>query len=119
MNQKKQTGLSKKVVTLLGLLMFVACGGSSGPGIDSISPDRGTKNGGTQVTIEGSNFVNIIRVEVGNVECVSVDIVSEEELTCVTGSNPNVITNAIVDVEVLNENGDQDTKENAFTYTTN
>lgn len=100
-------------------LALIACSSSSEPKVDSISPTRGTMDGGTRVTIEGKNFKNLIRVEVGNVECLEVDIVSEEKLRCFTGENPNVITDAIVDVEVLNDNGDSGKLENAFTYESN
>lgn len=107
-----------KKIFLFGCIAFLtACSSSNDPHIDSVSPDRGSMTGGTTVTIEGSNFVNIIAVEIGNVDCETFDVVSENEITCITGPNPGVITNAIVDVEVLNENGDQGALDNAFTYT--
>lgn len=100
-------------------LFLSACGGGSSPSIDSISPDSGSMDGGTTVTITGSNFRNLVLVTIGNVECEPVTIVSEEELRCITGPNPNVITDAIVDIEIRNNNGDNGKKKNAFTYRAN
>jgi hypothetical protein len=111
----------KKVqaIIITASLFLGACGGGSSPKVKSISPEQGTMNGGTTVTITGSNFVDLVRVSIGNIECQPVTIVSEEELRCITGANPFVITDAIVDVEIRNSNGENGKLKNSFTYRAN
>ena len=98
------------------LFSAVSCSGSSDPKVSSIDPDEGSELGGTNVTIKGNNFVELLEVLIGGVACEPINIVSEKELTCVTGANLAVITDAIVDIEIRNINGDNGKLRNAFTY---
>ncbi|MEZ4845403.1 MAG: IPT/TIG domain-containing protein [Bdellovibrionota bacterium] len=109
----------KNVQKFLFAAMFLAavsCSGSNDPKVSSINPDEGSQLGGTNVTIKGDNFVEILEVLIGGVNCESINIVSEKELTCETGANPAVITDAVVDIEIRNINGDNGKLRDAFTY---
>jgi hypothetical protein len=108
--------LFQKTLLIVMGIAWIGCGGSSSPSIDSISPDEGTELGGTLVTLEGDNFVEIIIIFIGGAECESINVISEKKLTCVTGANPAVLTDSIVDIEIRNNNGDNGKLKNAFTY---
>ncbi len=87
---------------------------STPPTITSISPDKGPAAGGTEVTIAGTGFRDDTTVTVGGVDCAPVTIVSNTELTCVTGRHAA----ANVGVTVTN-GGDQPksaTLPSAYTY---
>ncbi len=111
----------KKIIYFCVLsFALTACGGNSNSVvIDSISPDEGSIEGGTLVTIKGENFVDIISVRFGTVDCASYDVISEIKMTCVTGANPGVLTDGIYDVEIVNIKGYKTTFKNSFTYRVN
>lgn len=71
-------------------------GGSSGtnalytyvvaPIVSSISPTSGTANGGTSVTITGSNFSGATGVSIGGAAATGVTVVNSTSITCTTPS---------------------------------
>lgn len=81
------------------------------PKILSISPDKGVTDGGTEVTINGNDFVNGAKVFIGD-ECTNVVFVSASKLTCKTAPHKK----GVVDVIVRNPDGQTDTLSQAFTY---
>ncbi len=56
------------------------------PLITGISPATGDINGGTAITITGSEFVTGAKVTVGGVLCTNPTVVSATSLTCTTGA---------------------------------
>ena len=81
------------------------------PKILSISPDRGETDGGTDVTINGNDFVNGAKVFIGD-ECKGVIFVSSSKLTCKTSPHKK----GTVDVIVRNPDGQMDILSQGFTY---
>jgi hypothetical protein len=55
------------------------------PSVTAIAPESGSVEGGTPVTIAGSGFVRGATVEIGGAPASAVEVVSETELTAVTG----------------------------------
>lgn len=93
---------------------------ASQPQIISIDPDEGTVNGGTVVTIQGSDFREGVRVFLGGVEAANVWVNGNGDLIQATApqftiSDPDA-DNEAVDVTVLNYDGGSVTKQNGFLY---
>lgn len=84
---------------------------SPAPKILSVKPDRGVVEGGTAVSINGSDFQSRARVYIGN-ECSDVQFVSSSELHCKTTAHKK----GVVDVVVKNPDGQQDILLGGFTY---
>jgi len=57
------------------------------PAVAGISPESGSVEGGTPVTITGSGFVPGAKVQIGGAPASAVEVVSETEITAVTGSH--------------------------------
>ena len=76
------------------------------PRVTAVSPDRGTFQGGTQVTLTGSGFTldsagtNTVRF--GSTPASNVVVLSDTSLRC---NAPPGVLNAVVDVSVANANG--------------
>ena len=74
------------------------------PTVTSIMPARGPQAGGTAVSIEGTGFVNFSpgtnTVQIGGVNCTSVVVVSDTEITAVSPAG-----SGIDNVTVQNNNG--------------
>ena len=83
------------------------------PFIYNISPANGPQAGGTLVTIDGANFVNVTNVKFGGVNGTSLSIINANQLTVVTP--PYDITGS-VDVAIYSTFGIA-TWHGAFTYT--
>ena len=83
------------------------------PTLYSISPTSGTKAGGTNVSIHGTNFVNISNVKLGGANVASFNIISPTQMTAVTAAYS--IT-GLVDLEVISTFGTS-VLHGAFTYT--
>ncbi|MCL6481852.1 MAG: IPT/TIG domain-containing protein [Firmicutes bacterium] len=81
------------------------------PTISSISPNKGTTDGGTVVTISGTNFQPGASVNFGTTSAASVSFVSTSQLRATTRSSPA----GIVPVEVINPDG-QKARHNGFTF---
>ena len=66
------------------------------PVVTSISPVQGSVDGGTAVTINGSNFVNGSMVSFGGVDASSVTFVSATKLTAMTSASGAGLVNIVV-----------------------
>jgi subtilase family serine protease len=66
------------------------------PTISSLSPTVGTANGGTKVTIHGSNFTSVKSVTFGGVPGTKLDVTSATELTVTTPKGTNGKTVSVV-----------------------
>jgi hypothetical protein len=84
------------------------------PIVSSIDPTNGPAEGGTNVTITGTNFVNGATVTIGTQNCTNTNFVSSTSLTCTTAAH----TQGTYDVKVTNPDGQIGTLPNAFTYDT-
>jgi hypothetical protein len=82
------------------------------PEIISCSPNTGSKNGGTFVTLTGKNFVNIANVKFGGIN-VGFTVVNPTEITL---TSPFYNTTGPVDITAVSTFGST-TLHGAFTYT--
>ena len=82
------------------------------PSLASISPSSGSTNGGTSVTLSGSNFVSGATVKFGNNAAVNVVVVSSGTITAFTAP----ATAGTVNVTVVNPDGQSGSLSNAFTF---
>jgi len=82
------------------------------PIVAAVSPNHGPAKGGKSVTISGSGFKEGATVIFGGVACDPVTVVSAGEIACT--SPPHVP--AVVDVAVMNSDGQVGTLPHAFTY---
>ena len=87
----------------------------SGPGtptITSVSPSSGPVTGGTQITINGTNFATSGTIRVGGTQATGITRVSSTQLRATTPAG----TAGARDVQVINGNGSSATSAGAFTY---
>jgi len=82
------------------------------PNVTGISPGSGTVNGGTSVTITGTDFQPGATVTVGGVAATSVTFVNSTSLTATTGAH----VADVVDVIVTNPDIQTNTLTGAYTY---
>lgn len=66
------------------------------PTITSVSPTSGNKDGGTPVTITGTNFTGTTSVTFGGVFATSVIVVSDTEITCIAPAGAAGPVNVVV-----------------------
>lgn len=102
------------------LAVLAGCGAvvdgptGDGPSITSISPERGSILGGTEVTITGANLdAGVARVVVDGVLAPTAEVVDGRTVRFVTP--PGVQEGRVVDVTVFNDRGHADLP-NAFRY---
>ena len=74
--------------------------GSVGPTVTAVSPDAGPANGGTAVTITGTNFASGATVFFGSIRATSVVVVSATAVTATSSAGTGT-----VDVTVSTSNG--------------
>ena len=84
------------------------------PTIDIVSPSTGLPEGGTAITITGTNLTGASSVTVGGVTATSVAVVSATSVTAVTGAATAGVKNVVVTTP-----GGSATKVGAFTYVSN
>jgi hypothetical protein len=84
------------------------------PTLYSITPTSGPVAGGTNVTIQGTNFVNITNVKLGGTNVASFNIISPTQMTAVT---PAYSITGLVDLSVISTFGTS-VLHGAYTYTT-
>ena len=84
------------------------------PGITSIEPNEGHPDGGTRVTIHGTDFQPGVTFEFGGLPALSVESISPERATAITPPHAA----GSVSVAVRNPDGQYTILGNAFTYTT-
>ncbi|HUJ72922.1 MAG TPA: family 16 glycosylhydrolase [Verrucomicrobiae bacterium] len=85
-----------------------------------VSPTNGCMNGGTPITISGSNFLSGATVTIGGVPATSVVFVNTNTLTAVTPANSAGPMNVAVQMQYISPTGTNTltaTLTNAFTYT--
>ena len=83
------------------------------PFIYSVTPNTGTKTGGTSVTISGANFTSVTTIKFGGTNATSFTIVNS---TTITATTPAYAVTGIVDVSAISPFGTA-TSHGAFTYT--
>ena len=66
------------------------------PTITSVSPNSGNKDGGTPVTITGTNFLETISVTFGGTNATSYTVVSPTQISCVAPAGPAGLINIVV-----------------------
>lgn len=81
------------------------------PNITSVTPNEGTIDGGTSVTIAGTNLLNATSVTFGGTEVTSIDSNTDIEIVVTTAAHAL----GLVDVIVTTAGG-SDTDVGAFTY---
>ena len=86
--------------------------GPSVPTITSVSPSSGPATGGTQITINGTNFATSGTIRVGGTQATGITRVSSTQLRATTPAG----TAGARDVQVINGNGSSATSAGAFTY---
>ncbi len=86
------------------------------PTITSVSPLAGTETGGTQLTITGTNFVagKHLSVTVDGQAATGVTVDSATQI--ITATTPSGTAGSVVDVVVINGDGQGVTAGSAFTY---
>ena len=82
------------------------------PKVGYVSPNTGSKTGGTNITIHGGNFTDVTTVKIGGV-ITTFSLVDSITINAVTPAYP---VTGIVDVEVFSPFGNS-TAYGAFTYT--
>lgn len=82
------------------------------PTIDVVYPSSGPVNGGTSISVYGSNFSAGATVKIGGINCTNVVVVNSTKITCKTPPN----SQGPKDVVVTNLNGQSGTLVNGFTY---
>lgn len=82
------------------------------PTVSSVSPSSGPLEGGTSITITGTNFQSGATVTFGSGSCTSVSIASATSITCRTPAN----SSGSFTVSVTNSNTLSGNKANAYTY---
>ena len=85
------------------------------PTVLSVSPSSGSDNGGTLVTITGTNFVSGAAATFGGTDASDVTVVSSTSITATTPA----ATAGTVTVLVTNPNGQSGSLNNGYTYTPN
>lgn len=83
------------------------------PLLNSIFPNRGPADGGTPLRIVGRDFVEGMVVFIGLVECVDLELESENHLRCVS---PPAAEPAVFDVIVRWPDGERAVLTEGFTY---
>jgi hypothetical protein len=86
--------------------------GAAPPTLTSIAPDEGTEDGGTAVTLTGTDFVSGATVTIGGAACTSVTFVNATSITAVTPAG----TVGARDVVITNPDAQSDTLVGGFTY---
>ena len=84
------------------------------PTVTSISPNSGTINGGTPVTITGTGFLAGATVKLGGTAATGVTVVSSTSITATTPAHAA----GAVSVVVTNTDAQSGTLNNGYTYTT-
>jgi hypothetical protein len=84
---------------------------TNAPTITGVVPNSGTFNGGTTITLTGTNFTDASRVTIGGIAATSFTVVNATTITAVTASGPDGLQSVAVTTPISTA-----TKTNAFTY---
>ena len=86
--------------------------GTPAPTVSSMSPNSGTTNGGTSVTITGTGFISGATVSLGGTSATNVSVTNSTTITAVTPAHAA----GTVNVVVTNPDGQSGTLLNGFTF---
>ena len=105
-------------VSVLGLSLLVACSHDCcnplpGVTVTDVSPASDLVNGGTAVTITGTNFINVTSVTIGGSELGGRTVVST---TQITGTTPAAANPGTTDVVVTSSSHGSGTCRGCFRY---
>ncbi len=81
--------------------------------IAKVEPATGPLEGGTVLTITGSNFDGLVTVTIGGLDCTKLSVDSDTQITCTT---PAAASPAAKDVNLVNGDGQKVLAAGAFTY---
>ena len=84
---------------------------TNAPTITGVVPNSGTFNGGTTITLTGTNFTDASRVTIGGIAATSFAVVNATTITAVTASGPDGLQSVAVTTPISTA-----TKTSAFTY---
>jgi phosphoserine phosphatase len=101
------TNTDTQSVTLTGGFTYVAP-----PTLSAISPTNGPVQGGTRITLTGTNLVQGATVTIGGVPAFAVNVVNSTTATAVTNSN----TAGVRDVRLINPDTQGVTLTQAYTF---
>ena len=87
--------------------------GNPAPTVASITPNSGTANGGTPVTISGTGFLSGATVSLGGTTATGVTVVNSTTITATTAAHAA----GAVSVVVTNTDAQSGTLTNGYTYT--
>ena len=87
--------------------------GNPAPTVASITPNSGTVNGGTPVTISGTGFLSGATVNLGGTAATGVTVVNSTTITATTAAHAA----GAVSVVVTNTDAQSGTLNNGYTYT--
>ena len=87
--------------------------GNPAPTVNSITPNNGTSNGGTSVSINGTGFLSGASVTLGGAGATGETVVSSTQITATTAGH----SAGAVSVVVTNTDGQSGSLSNGFTYT--
>lgn len=88
------------------------------PTIGDVQPREGSPTGGTSITITGTGFRPRVRVLIGRLPAVNINLVSPTTITAETPPLRGVSGRIPVDVEVVNEDNQSERIAGGFTYLT-
>lgn len=108
------TATGQNLLPYEGTCTVVYDGGSYPPTVTSVSPGQGPENGGTSVTVYGTNFAPGITVEFGGNPATNVKLQYTTQLTCKTPVSPS--GPGLVDVTAITSYG-SGTLIDGFEYT--
>ena len=94
--------------------LLLSSSSTPAPTVTSISPNSGTTNGGTAVTITGTGFLAGATVSLGGTAATGVTVVSSTSITATTAAHAAGAVNVIV----TNSDTQSGTLTQGFTYTT-
>ena len=105
---------NKGVPSVASFVLLSSSGSNPAPTVSSISPNSGTVNGGTAVTITGTGFLAGATVSFGGTAATAVNVASSTSITATTPAHAA----GAVSVVVTNTDNQTGTLTNGYTYTT-
>jgi phosphatidylinositol-3-phosphatase len=103
------TSFPGTAATALNMAEFIE---TSAPTISSITPNSGSANGGTQVTLTGTHFSSGATVTIGGAPATNINVISGTTLSAI--AQPHAA--GLVDVTVTNGDGQKAILMGAFNY---
>ena len=107
------TSTSKPWVMQMATFRAAQGTGSPAPTVSTLSPNTGTVNGGTAITITGTGFLAGATVSLGGTAATNVNVASSTSITATTPAHAA----GVVNVVVTNTDAQTGTLANGYTYT--